>query len=153
MKRNKSFAIAVLGILWVLGCSDSSSPTTPTTPTPTTTTVTTDTRTIKDNPSFAADIQEIFDRRGCINAACHGTASAAGLNLQSGVSYGDLVNVMATREPVTRVIPGDADGSYLVIKLEGRQTVGARMPVGGQPLDQTDLTNIKNWIAQGADNN
>ena len=45
---------------------------------------------------------------------------------------------MATSEAVLRVIPNNADGSYLVIKLEGRQTVGARMPLGGQPLDMTD---------------
>ncbi len=78
---------------------------------------------------------------------------SAGLNLQSGASYASLVNVTATREPIVRVIPGNADASYLVVKLEGRQSVGSRMPLGGQPLSQTDLTNIKNWINRGAQNN
>jgi hypothetical protein len=147
-------SLAAVSILWVVACGDSSSPTSST---PTTTTTTTappaDTRTVKDDPSYANDIQEIFERRGCTNAACHGAAASAGLNLQSGVSYSNLVNVMATSESVVRVIPNNADGSYLVIKLEGRQTVGARMPLGGQPLDETDITNIRNWITQGANNN
>jgi hypothetical protein len=78
---------------------------------------------------------------------------AAGLNLQSGASFASLVNVTATREPIVRVIPGNADGSYLIVKLEGRQSVGSRMPLGGQPLNDTDLTNIKNWINRGAQNN
>ncbi len=52
-----------------------------------------------------------------------------------------------------RVIAGDAQNSYLVKKLEGRQTVGARMPLNGAPLDNIDLTNIRNWIDQGAQNN
>jgi hypothetical protein len=154
MNRYQRIALAILSISWVVGCGDSSSPTSSTPPVTTTTTVTSsDTRTIKDNPSFANDIQEIFQRRGCTNAACHGAATAAGLNLQTGASYGNLVNVMATSESVVRVTPANADGSYLVIKLEGRQAVGARMPLGGQPLDQTDLTNIRNWITQGANNN
>ena len=154
MKRYQWITIVVLSLAWTVGCGDSSSPTSSSNPVTTTTTVTTtDTRTVKDNPSFANDIQEIFQRRGCTNAACHGTAASAGLNLQSGVSYSNLVNVMATSEPVVRVIAGNADGSYLVIKLEGRQTAGASMPLGGQPLDQTDITNIRNWITQGANNN
>jgi hypothetical protein len=37
-----------------------------------------------------------------------------------------------------------------VIKLEGRQTVGGRMPQTGSPLDSIDLTNVRNWISQGA---
>lgn len=153
MNRYQRIGISILSIVWAVACGDGSSPTS-TSPTTTTTTVTTtDTRTIKDNPSFANDIQEIFERRGCTNAACHGAAASAGLNLQTGASYNNLVNVMATSEAIIRVIPNDADGSYLVIKLEGRQTVGARMPLGGQPLDQTDITNIRNWITRGANNN
>ena len=53
----------------------------------------------------------------------------------------------------SRAIPGDAANSYLVIKLEGTQSVGSRMPIGGSALDNIDLTNIKNWINNGAENN
>jgi hypothetical protein len=110
-------------------------------------------RTVQADPSYSATIQEIFDRRGCTQASCHGLAQQAGLDLRRGTSYAELVNVMATSEPIVRVIPGNADGSYLVIKLEGRQSVGDRMPQGGAPLDTVDLTNVKNWISQGAKNN
>lgn len=110
-------------------------------------------RVVKADPSFASDIQEIFDRTGCSASSCHGAAESAGLRLTAGASHGELVNVQATSESVLRVIPGDATGSYLVIKLEGRQTVGARMPEGGAALDAVDMGNIRNWINQGAKNN
>ena len=64
-----------------------------------------------------------------------------------------LVGMSANGEAIDYVIPNDADGSYIVMKLEGRQTVGQQMPRGGTPLDATDLTNIKNWINNGAPNN
>lgn len=114
---------------------------------------TTDTRTIQANPSFSTTIQEIFNRRSCTSSSCHGTALQAGLDLRTGASFASLVSVRATSEPILRVNPGDANGSYLVIKLEGRQSVGGRMPQTGAPLDDIDLTNIRNWISQGAQNN
>jgi hypothetical protein len=113
---------------------------------------TTDTRTIQANPSFASTIQEIFNRRSCTSASCHGTAQTAGLDLRTGASYGQLVSVQAVSEPSLRVAPGNPDGSYLVIKLEGRQAVGDRMPQTGAPLDSIDIANIRNWISQGAPN-
>ena len=113
-----------------------------------------DPRVVKQNPSFANDIQEIFTRKGCATSGCHGgTGGAGGLNLSASSAYDALVGVTAVAEPVVRVIPGNATDSYLVIRLEGRQTVGDRMPLGGSPLDNIDLTNVRNWIAQGAQRN
>lgn len=112
-----------------------------------------ETRMILDDPGYGAVIQNIFDRRGCASGACHGASQAAGLDLRSGNSHGNLVNVTATQSVAARVIPGNAQESYLIIKVEGRQTFGARMPLGGAALDNIDLTNLKNWINQGAKNN
>ena len=115
-----------------------------------------DTRVIKSNPSFATDIQEIFTRIGCTAMGCHGDGTGAGMTLGSnaGANYGVLVGVPSTSEPnFNRVTPNDATNSYIVIKLEGRQGVGARMPFGGSPLDNIDMTNIRNWINGGAPNN
>ena len=112
-----------------------------------------DSRTIKENPSFSGDIQPIFDSNGCSASSCHGVAEQAGLDLRSGSSYGELVNVPATSESFDRVEPGDAQNSYLVIKIEGRQSVGSRMPQSGSPLDSIDVTNIRNWINRGAEQN
>jgi hypothetical protein len=120
------------------------------TPNPTTTP---DTRTVLASPSFSTNVQEIFERRGCTNSSCHGSSAQAGLTLTRGSSYAALVGVPARSEPIVRVIPGDPNGSYLVIKLEGRQTVGSRMPQTGAALDSIDLSNVRNWIAQGAANN
>jgi len=130
----------------------SSNPSSPSASSPTTTSAG-DSRTILADPSFSATIQEIFVRRSCASTSCHGAALAARLDLRSEASYAALVGVTATTEPIVRVIPGDPDNSYLVMKLEGRQSVGVRMPLGLAPLDEIDLTNIRNWIAQGAKNN
>ena len=107
--------------------------------------------TVKPDPSFATDIVPIFSREGCTFGGCHGAPIQADLNLSSS-PYTALVNVASSQTAELRVIPGNADGSYLVKKLEGRASVGERMPVGTQ-LSATDLTNIKNWINQGAKNN
>jgi hypothetical protein len=110
-------------------------------------------REVKEDPSFAADIRDIFSREGCSSGACHGAGAAAGLNLELGSAYASLVGIAATQESFERVTPGKADESYLIIKLEGRQQVGARMPLGDTPLDAIDMGNLKNWINKGAKNN
>ncbi|NIM11408.1 MAG: hypothetical protein GTO45_05390 [Candidatus Aminicenantes bacterium] len=105
------------------------------------------------NPSFANDIQPIFTS-GCALAGCHNAASAsAGLVLDQGAAYANIVNVASSQEPnLMLVLPSDADNSYIVIKLEGRQNVGVRMPASGS-ITGTQLQNIKNWINNGAQNN
>ena len=113
-------------------------------------------REIRVAPSFATDINEIFQRRGCSAGSCHGASSGqAGLILtaSAAANYAMLVDVDAASENFKRVLPNDANNSYIVIKLEGRQTVGSRMPLSQSPLDNIDLTNIKNWINNGAPNN
>ncbi|MEX2468067.1 MAG: hypothetical protein WD995_14240 [Gemmatimonadota bacterium] len=114
-----------------------------------------DDRVVLMDPSFATDIQEIILRRGCSASQCHGSGEG-GMTLTNSASsnYNAWVGVESTSEPsFLRVEPGDPDNSYVVIKLEGRQSAGARMPLGASPLDDVDLTNIRNWIAAGAQNN
>ena len=106
---------------------------------------------VKDDPIFATDIVPIFAQNGCTSGGCHGSPGQAGLVLSSS-PYAALVNVASTQTRELRVIPGNANDSYLIKKLEGRASVGQRMPVGGQ-LSSTDLANIKNWINKGAKNN
>ena len=107
-----------------------------------------------DDPSFQANINPIFTGNGCTASNCHG-GGRAGLTLTSDASanYGNLVNVSATSESFLRVKPGDAQNSYLVIKLEGRQIVGERMPLAGCCLSPIDIGNIRNWIDDGAPQN
>jgi hypothetical protein len=105
-----------------------------------------------ENVSFTDDIQPIFNS-SCASSLCHGTAESAGLNLTQGSSYDELRNVTSTSEPPKlRVAPGNAAGSYIVIKLEGNQTVGDKMPRGGS-LSSAQITSIRTWIDEGAENN
>ena len=109
---------------------------------------------ILSNPAFGANIQEIFNRIGCSDSTCHGAALSANMDLRSGAAYENLVNVVSFSDAAfMRVSPNDAQNSYIVMKLEGRQTVGDRMPLNRAILDAIDLTNIRNWINTGAPNN
>ena len=105
------------------------------------------------DPSFVTDIEGIFSNN-CTAVTCHGVARQADLTLFRGQVYGNLINILSKEVPaLLRVLPFDAEDSYVIIKLEGRQTAGARMPATGTPLNDTDLQNIKNWINKGAKNN
>jgi len=105
-----------------------------------------------EDVSFADDIQPIFNS-SCTSSQCHGADESAGLDLTQGSSYGELWNVTSTSEPPKlRVAPGNAAGSYIVIKLEGTQTVGEKMPRGGS-LSSAQITSIRTWIDEGAENN
>lgn len=91
---------------------------------------------------------------------CSGCHSGAGsnlpgvLNLTGGQSHANLVNVGARQSPgLLRVAPGDPANSYLVRKLEGTNTTGSRMPLGGPFLDADTLARVRSWIASGAPNN
>ena len=105
----------------------------------------------KEDPSFSGDIQPIFNG-SCTATSCHGASAQSGLSLVQGQSYVNLVNIGSTQDvSQKRVLPGDAANSYIVIKIEGRQTIGAKMPIGGS-LDAGSVQNIKNWINKGANN-
>lgn len=86
---------------------------------------------------------------------CHVGANApAGLRLDAANSYAQLVNVASSQVPaLMRVKPGDPDNSYLVQKIDGRATVGGRMPLGRDPLPQASIDLVRSWIAGGAQMN
>ena len=92
----------------------------------------------------------------CATSGCHtgpaGPGLPAGMDLSSeNSSFQSLVNVQSIQDaPTLRVIPGDADGSYLIRKLEGSATVGGRMPLGGPALDPATIAAIREWIDSGA---
>lgn len=79
-----------------------------------------------------------------------------GLNLKAGAAYSNLVSQNSTGKPgAVRVIPNNANGSYLVQKIEGAaDIVGRRMPIGGPPfLTDAQVALIRQWISEGARNN
>jgi hypothetical protein len=87
-----------------------------------------------------------------ICTACHiGATAPQGLQLDAASSYALLVGVASTEQPsILRVAPGNPGASYLIQKLEGTAAVGARMPLNGTPLVQSDINIIRQWITDGA---
>lgn len=83
-------------------------------------------------------------------AGCH--PPNQGLDLTAGHVYANLVNVPSREDPsLMRVKPGDPAASYLYLKVTTtRPPRGARMPLGGPPLSNDELTTLRAWIAQGA---
>ena len=92
----------------------------------------------------------VFNPR-CVS--CHGGATPAGdLNLETGTSYGQLVNQPSMGDSnINRVAIGNANISYLIQKLEGN--AGLQMPLGGTPLPQSTINIIRAWINAGAADN
>lgn len=94
-----------------------------------------------------------------ICSGCHtggGSSLPSSMNLSNAAaSFAALVGVASTEEPsVLRVSAGDPDASYLVRKIEGAAGIkGARMPLGGAPLDAATIANVRTWISEGAQNN
>ena len=88
----------------------------------------------------------------CAIPGCHGGGTVQfGLRLDPGFSAGNLINVASPQDPtLVRVIPGNPDGSFLIHKLEGTQTVGMRMPAFSPPLPQSTIEVIRQWIHDGA---
>ena len=107
----------------------------------------------KENPSFDLDIQPIFSS-SCALSGCHNAGAASGLDLRTGQAYAQLVGISSSQDPLRkRIVAGDAQNSYLVIKIEGRQTTGSRMPLGRAPLSTEEIGTIRNWILLGAGDN
>ena len=95
--------------------------------------------------------QQIFNT-SCVN--CHGaTSPSAGLDLSTGQSHANLVNVTSPRSGAVFVVPANPSSSYLLDKVRGGNIVGDRMPPTGSGLSDNLITLLTNWIQQGALNN
>lgn len=102
--------------------------------------------------SFSSDIQPIFDLN-C--TSCHNTdqqANNGNLNLDTGLSYQNLVGINADGFNIKRVTAKDLNNSLLYKKIDGSMEYGSNMPLGGS-LDETSQKLIKVWIEEGALNN
>ncbi|MBM0104674.1 CHRD domain-containing protein [Steroidobacter sp. S1-65] len=92
-------------------------------------------------------------------AGCHtggGSSLPASMNLSNAAAtHAAIVGVASTEQPsLQRVTPGNPDASYLVRKIEGGPSItGARMPLGGAPLDAALIADVRAWITAGAANN
>ena len=108
-----------------------------------------------DDGVLTPDLQSIQDEVFTpICTQCHvGAGAPAGLRLDAASSYGALVGVPSSEvASLLRVKPGDPGSSYLVQKIEGRASVGDRMPLGQPALPDATIAVIRQWIADGAPN-
>jgi hypothetical protein len=87
-------------------------------------------------------------------SSCHqGTRAAGMLNLTTAKAYDQLVNVAALEPGWVRVVPGDPDHSYLLVKISGAPGPlgdGGVMPPNSAPLCEPKIDAIRRWIAAGA---
>lgn len=100
-----------------------------------------------------ADLQADVFTPQC--SGCHsggGGSLPASMDLTSTeASYAALVGVASEQVPaLQRVEAGNADDSYLIHKVEGTQSVGSQMPVGGSFLSESTIAMIREWIDAGA---
>jgi mono/diheme cytochrome c family protein len=142
MSLPKIIIVVVLALVGFGGCSSGQATKSSTSPMPA--------LSIK----LSADVQPIFNST-CV--VCHQGAGQAGLSLEPGKAYTNLVGVKSTESSLSRVQAGAPDQSYLMNKLQGTQVQaggqGAQMPLNGAPLSSAQIELIRQWISQGALNN
>jgi mono/diheme cytochrome c family protein len=137
-----TFVLVGSAAIYATGCASSTAPSTPSP---------------QNSVTFSTQIQQQIFNPACI--ACHtddGRTPSSNLNLKTGVSIANLVNVASVgKAGATRVVPGNPSGSYLIQKLEGApDIVGLRMPRNGPPYLTTEqIALIRQWIQNGAPNN
>ena len=92
---------------------------------------------------FETQIQPIFTSN-CVR--CHG--GAAGLSLEKGVSYNNLVGVVSHNySPAVRVKPGDLANSVLFNKVNDTGVYGGVMPKDTGKMSEAYIDLIASWIA------
>jgi hypothetical protein len=104
--------------------------------------------------SFKTDIVPIVQET-CALTACHSSKqSNLGIFLAFDPAqiYTELKKTSPTAAGQQFVVPGDPAKSYVMVKLEGKQTMGTEMPPGEKlPAAQIEL--FRKWIADGAKDN
>jgi len=99
--------------------------------------------------SFSQDVRPILDQH-CIE--CH-QSGGSGLEA-SGFNMETYDALMAGTNFGPMIIAGDAEGSNMVVLMEGRADPSISMPHGyREPVSTQDLQTIRLWIEQGAKNN
>ena len=78
--------------------------------------------------------------------SCHVYGHGSGLNLTTGSSYNDLVDVVSQNyAPALRVASGDPSSSVLYNKINNSGTYGGVMPPSGQ-MSASNISLVETWI-------
>ncbi len=105
-----------------------------------------------DAPSTKSELEKqvvkIFEQN-CARAGCHsGSYPQQGLKLTPEAYFSTTINQPAKQKPSwMRIKPGEPDSSYLVQKILGTDKItGLRMPFGRDPLSESEISTIVEWI-------
>ncbi len=101
-----------------------------------------------------SSIQPLFTQN-CAISGCHvGSNALLGLDLSEGQAYASLVGIASKEAPNLKLVEvNEPDLSYLIMKIEGSADIVAGtllMPIGRSPLEDDDISRIREWIANGA---
>lgn len=108
---------------------------------------------IDPTATFTRVQNEIFTPT-CSQLGCHDTlGQQSQMILTPGRAYGSTVNVPSVEMPsLRRIAPNDPANSYLYRKITGAGITGDRMPQSLAPLNDAQITLVRNWIRRGAPN-
>ena len=99
--------------------------------------------------SFSADVKPILEQN-CLQ--CHQPGGQG--EVASGLNMTSYDGMMKGTHNGPMVIAGDAEGSNMLVLMEGRADPSISMPHGqNQPVSKQDIQTIRLWIEQGAKNN
>ena len=99
--------------------------------------------------SYSRDVQPIL-QANCLS--CH-QQGGAGYEA-SGFSMATYDDLMKGTSGGAMIVPGDSEGSNLVVLMEGRADPSISMPHGSNdPVSKSDIDTIRRWIDQGAKKN
>lgn len=99
--------------------------------------------------SFAQDVQPIIQKH-CLE--CH-VSGGAGFEA-SGFAMDSYAGLMKGTRNGPMVIPGDSEGSNMVVLMEGRADPSISMPHGKmEGATGKEIETIRQWIDQGAKDN
>ena len=99
--------------------------------------------------SFKADVMPIL-KSNCLD--CHD--AVGGGTAASGFTVVSYNGVMQGTQYGPVVLPGDPDSSVLIQLVEGRADPSLGMPHGdNRKLYAAEKEILRNWVAQGAENN
>lgn len=102
----------------------------------------------QDPSATQSAVIEIFSR-SCAQVGCHaGSDAQMGMRLEREFFEAHTVGEASMERPDLLLIsPGKPDSSYLMMKVTGHEDiVGAPMPFTGDPLTQSEIQSIHDWI-------
>jgi mono/diheme cytochrome c family protein len=99
--------------------------------------------------SYSRDVKPIL-QKNCLT--CH-QEGGAGLEA-SGFSMATYDDLMRGTKYGPMILPGDAEGSNMIVLMEGRADPSISMPHGDlDPVSKQDIDTIRRWVQQGAKKN